>query len=191
MNTLKIERQLEEKFSDILDILGFDLTLPNLKDTPKRWAHMMLFDICGAMWDKSELDKITVFPNREQYNQLIVFSDISFYSVCSHHFLPFFGKAYVAYLPDAKYVGLSKVVRIIKYFAKKPQVQEEMTQEIANFLFDVLDAFGVMVVLQGQHLCMQMRGIKEPGVVVTTSAIRGENFPKEEAMNLFLHKNGE
>src|SRR4051794_33236278 len=116
---------------------------------------------------------ITTFPNDEGYSEMVTVQDIPFYTVCAHHFLPFFGRAHVAYIPKDRIVGLSKLARVVEFYARRPQIQERMTEQIIEFLARTLDPLGTMVVIDANHLCMEMRGIKKPGATTTTSAIRG------------------
>jgi len=117
--------------------------------------------------------ELRTFPNTEGYAALVSLTNISFYSVCAHHFLPFFGSAHIAYQPGDELVGLSKLARVVDFFARRPQIQERLTQQIAEFLEERLRAAGVMVVLQARHLCIEMRGATKAGLLTTTTAIRG------------------
>lgn len=137
------------------------------ENTPKRIKRFL------KELKKNGKFNFTVFEN-PAYDQLIVLKDISFYSFCSHHLLPFFGKVHIGYLPDKKICGVSKLARVVDKFASKPQVQEKMTNEIADFIYKKLKPKFLMVVVEGQHLCMQMRGIKKQNAVMITSAIRGK-----------------
>jgi len=148
------------------------------KNTPKRIKRMMDE---FKKWREWELDR-GIFEY-DGYNELVIEKDIEFFSFCSHHLLPCYGKVHIAYLPDGYVLGLSKVVRIVKKFASRPQLQEKLTHEIADYLFEKVPSVqGVMVIVEAEHLCMKMRGVRNKGVIVT-SAIRGY-IPKEEVLAL-------
>ncbi len=168
--------RVKNAIREILDSFGVDLKDPNVIDTPQRVAEMFseLFSSVKA----SEPD-ITIFPNDKQYETMVIVEDIPFYSLCAHHLVPFYGKAHVAYIPKGKIIGLSKIARIVDFYSKKPQVQENLTEEIVRFIWRKLEPLGVMTVIEARHLCMEMRGVKKPGAVTVTSAIRGVFFKKE------------
>lgn len=129
------------------------------------------------------MPSITTFPNEENYDSMLVVRDIPFYSLCSHHLVPFFGVGHIGYIPDRKIVGLSKLARILEHFSRRPQVQERLTEETANSLMKLLEPAGVMVVIEARHLCMEMRGVEKPGALTVTSAVRGvfaRNLPTRE-----------
>lgn len=155
----------------VIEILGLDTADPNLFETPERVARMYL-EMFGGLAEGAEPD-ITFFPNDEHYKAMVIEKDIPFYSMCSHHFVPFFGHAHLAYIPNEKIVGLSKMPRILEFYARRPQLQERLTEQIAGFLFDKLNPQGAMVVIEARHLCVEMRGVKKPGALTVTSAIRG------------------
>jgi GTP cyclohydrolase I len=169
----------------VIEILGLDTTDPNLFETPERVAKMYL-EMFGGLAEGAEPD-IKFFPNDEHYKAMVIEKDIPFYSMCSHHFVPFYGHAHLAYIPNEKIVGLSKLPRILEFYARRPQLQERLTEQIAGFLSDKLDPQGVMVVLEARHLCVEMRGVKKSGALTVTSAIRGifYNRPvREEFLDL-------
>ncbi|MGQ9496560.1 MAG: GTP cyclohydrolase I FolE [Thermoanaerobaculaceae bacterium] len=155
----------------LLDLLGVDRDDPNLKDTPRRVATMYL-EMFHGLKEGAE-PQITTFPNEEGYQAMVMERDIPFYSMCAHHLVPFYGHAHIAYIPDKRIVGLSKVPRILEFYAKRPQIQERLTEQVANYLWQRLEPLGVMVVIEARHLCMEMRGVKKPGTLTVTSAIRG------------------
>ena len=159
---------IANRFKDILSMLDFDLNDPNLKDTPARVAKMYCREIF-----KPEEPYCTVFPNTEKYDQIIAEKNIPFYSMCSHHFLPFFGTVNIGYIPNKHFIGLSKLDRVVDYFAKRPQLQERMTQQIASYLQDKAKPKGVGVVIKAHHLCKEMRGIKKHGAEMVTSEMLG------------------
>jgi GTP cyclohydrolase I len=135
---------------------------------------------------------VTFFPNDERYTSMVMEKDIPFYSLCAHHFVPFYGHAHIAYVPNDKIVGLSKMPRILEFYARRPQLQERLTEQVATFLAQKLDPQGVMVVVEARHLCVEMRGVKKPGAMTVTSAIRGIFFNKpvrEEFLDL-LNRRG-
>lgn len=156
---------------------------PHLKDTPERWLKMMR-ELCTP-----EEFKFTTFDNEEKVNEMVVVSPVPFYSLCAHHVIPFHGVAHVAYVPDSKLVGLSKIARAVKGMAKGLHVQENLTNYIAEYLQDKLEPIGVAVVMRAEHLCMAMRGVEVAGTFTTTSAMRGcfldpEKRAREEFLSL-------
>lgn len=150
-----------------LETLGFDLTEPDFKDTPKRvakwWAELV---------DRGELPQITTFPNDPDKSELVILRDIALRTVCPHHLVPIFGKVHVGYIPHAKKAGLSKIVRIVRWCAAKPMTQEDLTGFIADKVMELLEAKGSMVVIEATHTCMFCRGVKDSSKTIT-SAIRG------------------
>lgn len=171
--------------------LGLDLNDPNLIDTPQRVAKMYCDELLVGL--KSPEPKITVFPNDKEYSQMILSDKIYFSSLCSHHFLPFSGYAWVLYIPDKSLIGLSKFSRIVNCFAARPQLQENLTHQVAHFLVDKLKPRGTMVVMRALHQCMHCRGVKQhSGAGMVTSAIHGEFNQAEvraEAMDLIQLSN--
>jgi GTP cyclohydrolase I len=166
------EAKIKRAITDILEAIGEDPNREGLKDTPTRVAEMYAELFMGLVKDpKDDLDVGFELGHRE----MVVLKDIPFYSMCEHHFLPFYGVAHVGYLPniDGRIVGISKLARVVETIARRPQVQERMTTEIADAVADGIKADGVAVVIQAEHLCMIMRGIKKPGSNVITSALRG------------------
>ncbi len=155
----------------ILDELGLDLSDPNLRDTDRRVASMYLEMFQGL--EQGAEPKITTFPNDEGYSHMVMERDIPFYSMCAHHLVPFYGHAHVAYIPRERIVGLSKFARVLEFYAKRPQLQERLTEQVVNFLEEKLQPLGAVVVIDARHLCVEMRGVKKPGALTTTSAIRG------------------
>ena len=173
----------------IIELLGLDLHDPNLADTPERVAKMYLEMFAGLA--QGARPKITVFPNDEHYTAMVMEKDIPFYSMCSHHFVPFYGHAHLAYIPNEKIVGLSKMPRILEFYARRPQLQERLTEQVAGFLEQELDPQGVMVVIEARHLCVEMRGVEKPGALTVTSAIRGIFFNRpvrEEFLDLLSRR---
>jgi GTP cyclohydrolase I len=155
----------------IIDELGLDRSDPNLAETDRRVAKLYL-EMFHGLSEGAE-PKVTTFPNDERYSAMVMEKQIPFYSMCSHHFVPFYGHAHIAYVPNESFLGLSKFARILEFYAKRPQLQERLTEQIANFFEAKLKPQGVMVVIEARHLCVEMRGVKKPGAVTVTSAIRG------------------
>ena len=170
------------KFRAVMEELGLDLGDPNLAGTEYRVARAFGELFAGLTAAEPEL---RTFPNTERYREMVTVGDIPFYTVCAHHFLPFFGTAQVAYLPGDRIVGLSKLARVVEHFARRPQVQERMTEQIVSCLERQLAPRGAIVVIQARHFCMEMRGIGKPGLTTTTSAARGA-FTEERRRRAFL-----
>jgi GTP cyclohydrolase I len=164
-------RKIGEHVEGILRTLGLDLADPNLRETPERVAKMYL-ELFGGLEEGAE-PKVTLFPNDERYSAMVIEKDVPFYSMCSHHLIPFYGHAHMAYIPNDTIIGLSKMPRILDFYAHRPQLQERLTEQIAGFLAQKLTPQGVMVVVEARHLCVEMRGIKKPGATTVTSALRG------------------
>ena len=155
----------------IMGELKLDLADPNFRGTPERVAKMYL-ELFHGLFEGSE-PRVTTFPNEEGYHHMVIEREIPFYSMCAHHFIPFYGHAHVAYIPAGRIVGLSKLARIVEFYARRPQLQERLTEQVASFLWNKLEPMGVMVVVEARHLCVEMRGVKKPGALTTTSALRG------------------
>lgn len=162
--------KIEDAVRQILVAVGEDLDREGLRHTPKRVAKMYAELLAGMRHDPKE-HLSSVF--REEYNEVVLLRDISFSSICEHHMMPFIGKAHVAYLPDGRVLGVSKLARVVDCFARRLQVQERLTVQIADFLMDNLKPKGVAVVIEASHSCMTIRGIRKPGSVMVTSALRG------------------
>jgi len=163
-------RKIERAFRGFLEALGLDLDDPNLAETPARVGRAYGELFRGLHQPEPEL---RTFPNADAYSQVVSVTGIPFYSLCAHHFLPFFGSAHVSYVPGDRVVGLSKLARVVEHFARRPQVQERLTEQIADLLERRLAPRGAIVILEGRHFCMEMRGVAKPGAVTTTSAVRG------------------
>ena len=157
-------------FRGCLQSMGLDLTDPNLVATPERVARAYR-EILGGL--RSPEPALSTFPNTRGHKGIVAVTDIPFYSICSHHFLPFFGSAHVGYLPAERLVGLSKVSRVVDFYARRPQLQEDLTEQVASLLQERLAPKGLIVALEGRHLCMEMRGVSRPGVLTKTMAVRG------------------
>ncbi|MEO1032235.1 GTP cyclohydrolase I FolE [Winogradskyella sp.] len=168
-------------FSEIMDVLGLDLTDDSLKGTPDRVAKMYVEEIFSGL-DPENKPKVALFDNKYQYNQMLVEKNITFYSNCEHHFVPIIGKAHIAYKSSGKVIGLSKLNRIVQYYAKRPQVQERLTNQIANELKTVLDTEDVAVIIDAKHLCVSSRGVKDDTSATVTTYYGGEfNTPEKIA----------
>ena len=169
----------------MLQLLGEDPEREGLVKTPERVAKAILSVTSGYDEDPHAILRAAMF--KEDYSQMVIVKDIDFYSLCEHHILPFFGKVHVAYIPNGYITGLSKIARVVDVFAKRLQVQERLTLQIKNCIQETLNPLGVMVVVEAQHLCMQMRGIKKQNSVTTTSDFCGafnQAKTREEFMNL-------
>jgi GTP cyclohydrolase I len=177
---------MAEKYSDILGVIGEDVDREGLVKTPQRVAKALAFLTSGMGTKPAEILQSALFA--ADNDEMVLVRDIEIFSLCEHHMLPFFGKAHVAYIPDGHIVGLSKIPRVVDAFARRLQVQERLTVQIRDCIQDTLGAKGVAVVIEAQHLCMQMRGVEKQGCVTTTSAFTGAflDNPKtrKELMNL-------
>lgn len=155
----------------ILTELNLDPEDPNLSETDVRVAKMYM-EMFHGLKEGSE-PRVTTFPNEEDYGHMVMEKDIPFYSMCAHHLVPFYGRAHIAYIPRESIIGLSKFARILEFYAKRPQLQERLTEQVVGFLEEKLNPMGAMVVIEARHLCVEMRGVKKPGALTVTSAIRG------------------
>lgn len=182
-------QRIEKAVKEILEALGEDTNREGIKLTPRRVANMYAELLAGSAEDPAIHVK-SLF--REKCDEIVLLRDIPFYSICEHHLLPFIGKAHVAYLPGEYVIGVSKLARIVDCFAKKLQVQERLTAQIADFLNESLKPQGVAIVLEASHSCMTIRGIKKPGSIMVTSALRGifKKDPRSRAEVLSLMHNG-
>jgi len=161
------KEKLKHAIRLFLEAIGEDPDREGLKETPERVARMW------EEFDRQRSFDFKLFEEFGDYNEMVLVKDINIYSLCEHHLLPFFGKAHIAYIPNGIVCGLSKLVRTVRAFALRPQVQERLTNQIADFLMEQLKPKGVAVVLEMEHLCMSMRGVMSPGHITTTSALRG------------------
>ncbi|MFH1859425.1 MAG: GTP cyclohydrolase I FolE [bacterium] len=185
MDTAKIETAIRM----LLEGIGEDPSRPGLIDTPKRVAKMYE-DILSGMNVDAVQEMLPFLP--DEYEEMVIAKDITFYSICEHHLVPFFGKAHIAYIPNkGRMIGLSKLSRIIDIFSKRMQVQERLVSEIADLLMKTLKPQGVLVVMEAEHLCMTMRGVKKPGSSIITSAVRGifnNRATRAEALSLIQRR---
>ena len=173
----------------ILEAMDLDLDDPNLRDTDRRVAKMYQ-EMFHGLKEGAE-PKVTTFPNEEGYQAMVMERDLPFYSMCAHHLVPFYGHAHIAYIPSDRIIGLSKFSRILEFYAKRPQLQERLTEQVVDYLVERLDPVGAMVVIEARHLCVEMRGVKKPGALTVTSAIRGsfhERAVREEFLDLLSHR---
>lgn len=177
------KEKIEKAVRLLLEGIGEDADREGLRDTPCRVARMY-GEIFGGMDENPGEHLSKTF--RADNSGMVVEKDITFYSICEHHLMPFYGKAHIAYIPDEKVVGLSKLARTVEVYARRPQLQERMTAQIADAVMEHLRPEGVMVVLQAEHMCMTMRGVKKPGSSTVTVASRGVFLREERLQNQFL-----
>ncbi|MBC7919596.1 MAG: GTP cyclohydrolase I FolE [Ferruginibacter sp.] len=180
---LKIEL-IEKNFRAIMHVLGLDLTDDSLKGTPRRVAKMYVKEVFSGL-NPANKPKLTLFENKYKYEEMLVEKDITFYSNCEHHFVPIYGKAHVAYISSGKVIGLSKINRVVQYFARRPQVQERLTVQIANELKEMLQTEDVAVVLDAKHLCVSSRGVNDVNSATVTAHYSGK-FRQESTKAEFL-----
>jgi GTP cyclohydrolase I len=174
----------QELYRELLVRLGEDPTRDGLLDTPERMEKSMAFLTRGYAMDVKTVLHEALFE--VDYDEMVIVKDIEFFSMCEHHLLPFFGKAHIAYVPNGKVIGLSKVPRVVDVFARRLQVQERLTTEIADAITDAIDPQGVAVILEAQHLCMMMRGVEKQHSATVTSAMRGVFKTQQQTRNEFL-----
>jgi GTP cyclohydrolase I len=177
------KNKIASLFEEIMDVMGLDLTDDSLKGTPKRVAKMYIDEIFSGL-NPANKPKVALFDNKYQYNQMLVEKNITFYSNCEHHFVPIIGKAHVAYMSSGKVIGLSKLNRIVQYYAKRPQVQERLTNQIAEELKGILDTEDVAVIIDAKHLCVSSRGIKDDTSSTVTSYFGGKFNNQEKIVEL-------
>jgi len=165
------KKKIENAVKEILKALGEDLKRKDIKDTPKRVAEMYEEIFSGI--DKDPRKELEVILD-QKHDEIILLKNIPLYSVCEHHLIPFIGRAHIAYIPkDGRVTGLSKLARVVDILAKRPQVQERLTTQIADIIMEKLKPQGCMVIIEAEHLCMSMRGIRKPGTLTVTSVVRG------------------
>jgi GTP cyclohydrolase I len=175
---------MEEQVRHILKALGEDPNREGLVKTPQRVAKALAFLTQGYQLDPEKVINDALFT--EDYEEMIVQKDIDFFSLCEHHLLPFFGKAHVAYIPHHKLVGISKLARLVDVYARRLQVQERLTNQIANIIMEKLDPLGVAVVIEAEHLCMRMRGVEKQNSMIITSTLLGAFRTRQETRNEFM-----
>jgi GTP cyclohydrolase I len=184
--TPEITKALSGHYKEIISLLGENPDREGLKKSPERVAKAMQFMLQGYEQDPVEALKSAMFLE-EDYKQMVIVKDIDFFSLCEHHMLPFFGKVHVAYIPRKYITGLSKIPRVVDIFARRLQIQERMTLQIKECIQQTLNPLGVMVVIEAQHMCMQMRGVEKQNSLTTTSDFTGsfqQAKTREEFMNL-------
>lgn len=174
-------------FRGFLESLGLDLEDPNLDGTDRRVARAYR-ELFGGL--RSGEPELSTFPNAKRYTGLVSLTDIPFYSICAHHFLPFFGTIHVGYVPAKRLLGLSKFARVVEFFARRPQIQEDLTEQIADLIDRRLAPTGLAVSVEARHLCMEMRGVSRPGVTTKTMAVRGA-LQDERLRRQFVDRIGE
>ena len=183
VNNKMDKEKIEQAVRLFLEGIGEDINREGLIDTPKRISNMCEEIFAGLSDDASKYLSKTFNASS---NEMVIEKDITFYSVCEHHIVPFYGKAHIGYIPNGKVVGLSKLARTVEVYAKRPQIQEQMTAEIADAIMKELDAKGAIVMIEAEHMCMTMRGIKKPGTKTVSYAVRGEFVEDKDLQNKFM-----
>jgi GTP cyclohydrolase IA len=178
-------KELSKIYHRVLQLLGEDPEREGLLRTPTRVAKALHFMTNGYNMNAEQILKSAMF--KEEYKQMVIVKDIDFYSMCEHHMLPFFGKAHVAYIPNGYITGLSKIARVVETFSRRLQVQERLTTQIRNCIQDTLHPLGVAVVIEAQHMCMQIRGVQKQNSVTTTSAFTGIFLEELNTREEFVH----
>ena len=176
-------KKVQEGVRLILEGIGEDVNREGIRETPDRIARMYEEIFAGLEQDTEEILSKTFSVEN---NEMVIEKDIVFYSTCEHHFMPFYGKAHVAYIPNGKVVGLSKLARAVEVYAKRPQIQEQLTGQVADALMQYLAPKGVIIMMEAEHMCMTMRGVKKPGSKTVTFAMRGAFENDENLVNRFL-----
>lgn len=180
----KTTTELAKHYKAILSLIGEDISREGIIDTPVRVAKSIQFLTQGYNHKPEEIIKSAMF--KEDYKQMVIVKDIELYSMCEHHMIPFVGKAHVAYIPDGYITGLSKIARVVEAYARRLQLQERLTYQVRDCIQNTLNPLGVAVVIEAQHMCMQMRGVQKQHSVTTTSAFTGE-FLKATTREEFIH----
>ena len=175
---------MEKAYRDIIAAIGEDLTRPGLAETPKRAAKAMDFLMRGYRQNIDEVINNALFPSASE--EMVIVKNIELYSMCEHHMLPFIGKCHVAYIPRGKVIGLSKIARIVDIFARRMQIQENLTKEIAETIVSKTGASGAAVIIEAQHMCMMIRGVEKQNSVMTTSCMLGAFRNSQSTRNEFL-----
>ncbi|MFT4942899.1 MAG: GTP cyclohydrolase I [Flavobacteriales bacterium] len=177
------KEKISHLFSEIMQVMGLDLTDDSLKGTPNRVAKMYIDEIFSGL-NPANKPSVALFDNKYQYNQMLVEKNITFYSNCEHHFVPIIGKAHIAYVSSGKVIGLSKINRIVQYYAKRPQVQERLTNQIGEELKTILETENIAVIIDAKHLCVASRGIKDDTSATVTSYYGGVFNTPEKIVEL-------
>ena len=183
IDTFPITDEIRINFSKIIDLLGENTDREGLEKTPMRAAKAMKFLTEGYEKNPKQILQSAMF--NEDYNEMVIVKDIELYSLCEHHMLPFFGKAHIAYIPNGKIVGLSKIPRVVDVFSRRLQVQERLTEQVLDCINETLEPVGVGVVIEASHMCMMMRGVQKQNSTTTTSGFRG-SFKERDTRNEFL-----
>tara|TARA_B100000963_G_scaffold290031_1_gene259754 strand:- start:41804 stop:42397 length:594 start_codon:yes stop_codon:yes gene_type:complete len=183
LDTLPITDEIKSNFFKIIQLLGEDIEREGLEKTPMRAAKAIKFLTAGYEEDPKQILQSAMFS--ENYNEMVIVKDIELYSLCEHHMLPFFGKAHIAYIPNGKIVGLSKIPRVVDVFSRRLQVQERLTEQVLDCINETLEPVGVGVVIEASHMCMMMRGVQKQNSTTTTSGFRG-SFKETDTRNEFL-----
>ena len=183
IDTLPLIDKIKSNFANIINLLGEDTVREGLEKTPMRAAKAMKFLTKGYEEDPKQILQSAMFS--EDYNEMVIVKDIELYSLCEHHMLPFFGKAHIAYIPNGKIVGLSKIPRVVDVFSRRLQVQERLTEQVLDCINQTLQPIGVGVVIEASHICMMMRGVQKQNSTTTTSGFRG-SFKETDTRNEFL-----
>jgi len=189
IETLPITEQIKTNYEEIIHLLGEDKDRQGLLKTPERASKAMKFLTEGYEMDPKQILQSAMFD--EDYNEMVIVKNIELYSLCEHHLLPFFGKAHIAYIPNGRIVGLSKLPRVVDVFSRRFQVQERLTEQILDCINDTLNPKGVAVVIEASHMCMMMRGVQKQNSTTTTSGFRGafkETDTRNEILNLVQSK---
>lgn len=182
-HNMQANENISKYYRHIIEDVGEDVSREGLLKTPDRAAKAMQFLTQGYQQDAEAILRSAMF--NESYNEMVIVKDIEIYSLCEHHMLPFYGKAHIAYIPDGKIVGLSKIPRVVDVFARRLQVQERLTEQILDCINNTLNPQGAAVVIEAAHMCMMMRGVQKQNSVTTTSGFRGQ-FQQNETRNEFL-----
>ena len=175
---------MEKSYLKIIEDIGEDPSRPGLADTPKRASEAMRFLMQGYTMDIDQIINDALFPS--DTDEMVIVKNIELYSMCEHHLLPFIGKCHVAYIPNGKVIGLSKIARIVDVFARRLQIQENLTNDIANTLVNKTNAAGAAVIIEAQHMCMMMRGVEKQNSIMTTSCMLGAFRNNQSTRNEFL-----
>ncbi|MEW6557784.1 MAG: GTP cyclohydrolase I FolE [Elusimicrobiota bacterium] len=184
-------KKIEKAVKDILIAVGENPAREGLKKTPERVSKMYEEILAGYKKDANK--ELAIYYSEEKHEEIVLVKDIPFYSICEHHLLPFFGKVHIAYIPKKeKLLGISKIARVVDIFSKRLQLQERITKQLADIIMKKISPYGVMVVVEAEHLCMTMRGVKKPGAKIITSAVRGifskDAKTRSEALSLIKSK---
>ncbi|MDR1876524.1 MAG: GTP cyclohydrolase I FolE [Flavobacteriaceae bacterium] len=186
MSIEKKQELIQKHFAEIMQVLGLDMTDDSLKDTPRRVAKMYVNEIFGGLLPENK-PLISTFENKYKYRQMLIEKDITIYSTCEHHFLPIIGKAHVAYISNGKVIGLSKINRIVNYYARRPQVQERLTRQIVEAIKESLNTKDVACVIDAKHLCVNSRGIQDHNSSTVTAELSGMFRTNPTTRKEFLH----